>query len=161
MTGQQDFLLENTETFLGERNLGQPITIIHRGLCGPTHAECGLYVPGTPIKEATQCRPIANRFERKLLKWGAGDDQSVQIRRFTLLQGNAPALVELQKRLQKLVFLIAANAYALALGQLAVAVTAPQQPRVSIARHPSPPIYLNLSLIVSYDVWQYLILSCG
>ena len=84
MTGQQDLLLENAETFLGERNLGQPITVIQCGLCGPTHAECGLHVPGTPIEEATQCRPIANRFERKLLKWGAGDDQSVQIRRFTI-----------------------------------------------------------------------------
>ena len=41
-------------------------------------------MPGTPIEEATQCLPIANSFERKLLKWGAGNDQSVQIRRFTI-----------------------------------------------------------------------------
>ena len=84
MSGQQGLLLENAETFLGERILGQPITVIQCGLCGPTHAECGLHVPSTPIEEATQCRPIANRFERKLLKWGTGDDQSVQIRRFTV-----------------------------------------------------------------------------
>ena len=35
----------------------------------------------TPIEDAAQALPIAHRFERHLLKWRTGDDESVERRR--------------------------------------------------------------------------------